>query len=151
MERQDITGEPGDGNRFAAMPEEEAMKKQTDFFGVWASITEACGENDIDTPFDTLCDEIFKNEYSDGKEAMDWLEEEYSKIKKYDNQVHGGRLTLMDVVANFRDRLKYFYTSVGYALAKDYEITRADAIEETDYLRKRIRESRIFPLIAKGR
>lgn len=145
MKRHDITGKPGNGNRNAVMPEKEARKKQRDFFGLWSTVMEACGKNaDDDDPFWSLCDEIFKNEYHDGKEAVEWLKAETAKI--LDKEV-------AEKVKNAAEELaitsKYFYLAVGFALAQVYEISNPKVREQIQYLRKRVREAGIFPLIAR--
>jgi hypothetical protein len=144
MERQDIIGESGGGKRFAAMPEKEAMEDQKDFFVLWSTITEACREDIDDAPFDQVCEKIFKNEYPDGKEAMEWLEEETAKI--CDPQL---REKVMGAAEELATKSKYFYLAVGFALGQDYDVSCPEAREQIEYLRERIRKAGIFPLIAK--
>lgn len=144
MKRHDITGKPGNGNRNAVMPEKEARKKQRDFFGLWSTVMEACGDNVDDAPFDELCDEIFKNEYHDGKEAVEWLKAETAKI--HDKKVSEN---VMMAVGELVDQSKYFYLAVGFGLARDYDVSGPEAREQIEYLRERIREAGLFPLIAR--
>jgi hypothetical protein len=143
MEKQGVTGEPGNGNRFFAEEHVSTPEKQRNFFKVWSTVTEACGEGTDDAPFDQVCDEIFKNEWPAGREATTWLFEELEKIP--DQKL---REKVMDSAQNLAEQSRNFYLAVGFALSMDYEITRPDAREAIDYLRKKIRESGIFPLIA---
>lgn len=143
MERYDVTGEPGDGNRFASMPGKEPVEKQRNFFGLWSAITDAT-EHPDDDKFGVLCDVVFKNEYPDAKEAMRWLFEELEKVQ--DQKLRGG---LMDAVVNLTEKCKYFYLTAGFALAQDYKTQSVEATEPIDYLRKRIREEGVFPLNAR--
>lgn len=123
----------------------ETVRKQSDFFALWNAIMDAT-EHPDDDKFGVVCDIIFKNEYPDGKEAVGWLFDELEKI-----QGQKLRGNVMDAVINSTEKYKYFYLTAGYALAQDYETTSAEAREQIEYLRERIRESGIFPLIAKGR
>lgn len=121
-------------------------ENQRDFFGLWSAVTEACGEGAGDAPFDQVCDQIFKNEYFDGKEAVNWLFEELAKI-----QDQKFRERMMDAAINLTERFKYFYLMAGYALGKDYDVSKPDARDQIEYLRKRIREAGIFTMPAKAR
>ncbi len=143
MKRHDTTGEPGNSNRSAVMPEKKARKKQRDFFALWSSLMDASGDADHD-PLWSLCDEIFKNEYPDGKEGMKWLESETAKIldKKAAEKMKNG-------VEELTTKFKYFYLAVGFALRQDFDVSRPDVREQIQYLRKRVREAGIFPLIAR--
>lgn len=118
------------------------MKKQKDFFELWATVTEACGENVDDAPFDEVCDGIFKNEYPDSQEAMKWLKEEVAKIQ---DQKIAEKVTM--AAEDLVQRAKYFYLAVGFALGQDYSISRSEARGQIDYLRRKIREAGIFPLV----
>lgn len=144
MERCDITGERGEGKRFAKEAQ-DTMEKQRDFFGLWNEIMDAT-ENPDDDKFGAVCDIIFKTESPDSKEAMGWLFDELTRIQ--DQRLRGN---LMDAVINLIEKCKYFYLTAGFALGQDYDVSRPEAREQIEYLRKRIREAGIFPLTAKAR
>jgi hypothetical protein len=123
------------------------MEKQRNFFALWSTIIEATGDqDDHHDPFWELCDGIFKEEYSDSKEATKWFEEELAKIgdDKLREQV---RLAAEDRA----NQMKYFYLVMGFTLAQDYDVSNREVREQVEYLRKRIRESGIFPLTVKPR
>lgn len=121
------------------------MERQRDFFGLWSVIMEAT-EHPDDDKFGVICDIIFKNEYPDGKEAVGWLFEELAKIQ--DQKL---RERIVDAAINLTEKFKYFYLMAGYALGKDYDVSKPDARDQIEYLRKRIREAGIFTMPAKAR
>jgi hypothetical protein len=122
---------------------DETMEKQRDFFSLWCSVMDTT-ENPDDDKFGAVCDIVFKNEYSEGKEAMTWVFDEIGKIK--DQRL---RESVMDAVVNLTEKYKYFYLAAGYALAEDYNTTNNEAREQIDYLRNRIREEKVFPLVVR--
>lgn len=119
--------------------------KVNDFFGLWCSVMNACGDAADEDPFWDLCQGIFDKEYTGGKEAKAWLHDELAKISAPKQ-----REKLADAAENLMAQSKYFYLAVGYALAQDYEVSSPKARAQIQYLRRRIREASIFPLAARS-
>ena len=120
------------------------MKKIDNFFGLWASTMAAGGENGDDDPLGQLLDQVFQEEYKDGREALGWLEDELKKIK--DPALRG---KLKDAAAEVINKTQYLYLAAGFALGGLYDVMDPEARAQIEYLKKRIHDGGIFPMAAK--
>ena len=113
------------------------------FFETWQPLMDATKEPDDDA-FAKLCDQIFNEVYTDGAEVQKEFEKELAKIK--DPEI---RKSVRGAAETLQETMKYFYTTVGLALAQDYDVTTSMAREQVDYLRQRIHDSQVFPITAR--
>lgn len=119
-------------------------KKIDDFFGLWCATMNACKKPDED-PFGELCKKIFESEYAEGEESRAWLNGELAKIS--DAKL---REKVSDAAGDLLEKSRYFYLAAGFALGQDYEPSSPKARTQIQYLRQRIREAGIFPLMARS-
>ncbi len=120
------------------------MKKINNFFGLWSCIMGAAGESAGDDPLGELLDQIFRKEYANGKDAIDWLNEELGRVK--DATL---KKSLKDATVNLIARTQYFYLAAGFSLGSIYDAMDPTAKDQIDYLKKRIHDGGIFPMAAK--
>jgi excisionase family DNA binding protein len=116
---------------------------EMNFFKTWLPLMDATKDPD-DDPFAKLCDQIFNEIYWDGAEGKKEFEKELAKIK--DPEV---RKSVKGAAETLQEMIKYFYITVGLALAQDYDVTTSMAREQVDYLREKIHDSRVFPITAR--